>query len=284
MIGAGGTPVLQDAGLYCGVGRPARRNSRSELQYHNAMEKLGKHGARLKDLRRRVKRRPDGQVIVDGRRLVADVVRWGVPVFELYLAEGIEPDPEIAAAAGEVYTVDPAVLDELAPTRHPQGVLAVVADPRRPPWPAREGVALWLDGVQDPGNLGAIIRSSAALGARAVLLSPGCADPFHPASVRGSAGAVFRLPVSRNVPAARVAERMSEGSGEVWAASPNGIPLDRWTPSLPAVILIGAEGAGLSPDARAVAGGEVTIPLDREIESLNVAVAAGILLERLRSG
>jgi TrmH family RNA methyltransferase len=248
------------------------------------MEKLGKHGARLKDLRRRVKRRPDGQVIVDGRRLVADVVRWGVPVFELYLAEGLDPDPEIAAAAGEVYTLDAEVLDELAPTKHPQGVLAVVADPRRPPWPAREGVALWLDTVQDPGNLGAIVRSAAALGARAVLLSPGCADPFHHAAVRGSAGAVFRLPVTRDVPAARVAERMSAASGEVWAAGPGGIPLDRWQPSRPLVLLLGAEGAGLSPEAMAVATGEVTIPLEREIESLNVAVAAGILLERLRSG
>ncbi|MCU0304985.1 MAG: RNA methyltransferase [Thermoanaerobaculales bacterium] len=247
------------------------------------MEKLGRHGARLKDLRRRVRNRPEGQVVVDGRRLVADVVRWGVPVLELYLAEGVEPDPEIAAAAGEVFTVDSAVLDEIAPTRHPQGVLAVVADPRLPPWPGREGVALWLDTVQDPGNLGAIVRSSAALGARAVLLSPGCADPFHPAAVRGSAGAVFRLPLTRDVTAARVAERMSESGGEVWAAGPGGTPVDRWRPSPPLVLLLGAEGAGLSPEALAVATGEVTIPLDREVESLNVAVAAGVLLERLRS-
>jgi len=247
------------------------------------MEKLGRHGARLKDLRRRVKNRPEGQVFVDGRRLVADVVRWGVPVFELYLAEELDPDPEIVAAAGESFVVDASVLDDLAPTRHPQGVLAVVADPRLPPWPAREGVALWLDTVQDPGNLGAIVRSAAALGARAVLLSPGCADPFHHAAVRGSAGAVFRLPISREVTAARVAERMSEASGEVWAAGPGGTPIDRWRPSDPLVLLLGAEGAGLSPDARAIATGEVTIPLEREIESLNVAVAAGILLHHLRS-
>jgi TrmH family RNA methyltransferase len=248
------------------------------------MDKLGRHGARLKDLRKRVKRRPEGQVIVDGRRLVADVVRWGVPVLELYLAEGVDPDPEIAAAAGEVYTLDVAVLDDLAPTRHPQGVLAVVVDPRLPPWPAREGVAVWLDRVQDPGNLGAIVRSAAALGARAVLLSSGCADPFHNAAVRGSAGAVFRLPISRDVTASRVAERMAESSGEIWAAGPGGTPIDRWSPGSPTVLLLGAEGAGLSADARAVATGEVTIPLDREIESLNVAVAAGILLEHLRAG
>lgn len=250
--------------------------------YDRPMEKLGRHGARLKDLRRRVKRRPENQVIVDGRRLVADVVRWGVPVLELYLAEGVEPDPEIVAAAGEVYTLDQSVLDGLAPTRHPQGVLAVVADPRLPPWPVREGVALWLDTVQDPGNLGAIVRSAAALGARAVLLSPGCADPFHHAAVRGSAGAVFRLPISREVSAARVAERMSEAGGEVWAAGPGGTPIERWNPGNPTVLLLGAEGAGLSREAMSVATGEVTIPLDREIESLNVAVAAGILLERLR--
>jgi TrmH family RNA methyltransferase len=249
----------------------------------NAMEKLGRHGARLKDLRRRVRRRPEGQAIVDGRRLVADVVRWGVPVLELYLAEGVEPDPRLVAAAGEVYSLDAAMLDELSPTRHPQGVLAVVADPRLPPWPAREGVALWLDAVQDPGNLGAIVRSAAALGARAVLLSPGCADPFHHAAVRGSAGAVFRLPVTRDVTAARVAERMGESAGEVWAAGAGGTPIDRWQPGRPLVLLLGAEGAGLSPEARAVATAEVTIPLDREIESLNVAVAAGILLERLRA-
>jgi TrmH family RNA methyltransferase len=247
------------------------------------MEKLGRHGARIKELRRRIRRRPHDQVIVDGRRLVADVVRWHVPVLELYLADGVEPDPEVAAAAGEVFTVDAEVLDELAPTRHPQGVLAVVADPKRPPWPAREGAALWLDTVQDPGNLGAIVRSAAGLGARAVLLSPGCADPFHPAAVRGSAGAVFRLPVTRDVPVSRVAERMSESGGEVWAAGPGGVPLDRWLPSRPLVLLHVAEGAGLSPEARAVAGAEVTIPLDREVESLNVAVAAGILLERLRT-
>jgi TrmH family RNA methyltransferase len=247
------------------------------------MEKLGRHGARVKDLRRRVKNRPDGQVIVDGRRLVADVVRWGVPVLELYLADGVEPDPEIAAAAGEVFTLDVSVLDDLAPTRHPQGVLAVVADPKRPPWPAREGVGIWLDRVQDPGNLGAIVRSAAGLGARAVLLSPGCADPFHHSAVRGSAGAVFRLPISRDVTAARVAERMSESGGEVWAAGPGGTPIDRWNPGNPTVLLLGAEGAGLSSDARTVATGEVTIPLDREIESLNVAVAAGILLSRLSS-
>jgi TrmH family RNA methyltransferase len=247
------------------------------------MDALGRHNPRLKDLRKRVRNRPDGQVIIDGRRLVADVVHWGVPLLELYLADGVDPDPEIVAAAHEVFAVDAAVLEDLAPTRHPQGVLAVAAEPALPAWPGREGVALWLDRVQDPGNLGAIVRSAAGLGARGVLLSPGCADPFHPAAVRGSAGAVFRLPISRDVAAARAAERMAASLGEVWAAAEGGTPVDRWQPTRPLVLMLGAEGAGLSPEARAVVSGVVTIPLDREVESLNVAVATGILLDRLRS-
>jgi TrmH family RNA methyltransferase len=256
---------------------------RPPLVYDLPMDILGRHNPRLKDLRRWVRNRPDGRVFIDGRRLAADVVRWGVPLLELYIAEGLDADPEVVAAAREVFMVDAAVLDDLAPTRHPQGVLAVVAEPTLPPWPAREGVGLWLDTVQDPGNLGAILRCAAGLGARSVLLSPGCTDPFHPASVRGSAGAVFRLPIVRETTAARVAERMNEAGGEVWAAGSGGTPVGHWQPGRPLVVMLGAEGAGLSSEALAVASGVVTIPLDRELESLNVAVAAGILLDRLRS-
>ncbi len=247
------------------------------------MEQLGKHSARVKELRRRVRDRRPGEVVVDGRRLIADLIRWGVPLRELYLEAGVEPDPEVVSAAAAVWEVDRKTLSEISPTRHPQGVLGVVEEPPSPPWPGTRGAALYLDGIQDPGNVGAIIRCAAALGANAVLLSPGCVDPFHHASVRGSAGAVFRLPVNRNVPVARVAERMGETGGEVWAAGPGGIPIDRWHPSEPTVLLLGAEGAGLSSEARTFAGGEVTIPLSGEIESLNVAVAAGILLQHLRS-
>jgi TrmH family RNA methyltransferase len=247
------------------------------------MDKLGRHNPRLKDLRKRVRNRPEGQVIVDGRRLVADVVHWGVPLLELYLAEGVDSDPEVVAAAHEVFAVDAAVLDDLAPTRHPQGVLAVAAEPALPAWPGREGVALWLDRVQDPGNLGAIVRSAAGLGARGVLLSPGCADPFHPAAVRGSAGAVFRLPVTREVTVVDAAAGLRAHGGELWAAAASGTPVHGWQPARPLLLLLGAEGEGLSPAALEAADGRVAIPLDREVESLNVAVAAGILLERLRA-
>ncbi len=250
------------------------------------MQHLGKSSVRVKDLRRRVRRRVEGEVIIDGRRLLDDLIRWDIRILELYLSAGLSQSPEagpwIAAAEG-VFEMDAEVLTGVAPTRTPQGVLAVVEAPRWPAWPASEGVGLYLEGVQDPGNLGAIVRSAAGLGAVAVLLAPECADPWGPAAVRGSAGAVFRIPVERDVPLSRAADRLRRHQGELWATGSEGQPLSVWSPSLPMLLMLGAEGQGLSPEVLAVADGTVSIPLQRGVESLNVAVAAGIVLSHLNN-
>lgn len=247
------------------------------------MQRLGRNSPRLKELRQRVRERRPGEVVVDGRRLIADLARWGVPLLELYFSDGNEPDPAVVAAALSAWQVEASVFEGLAPTRHPQGALAVVPEPDSRAWTAASGVALFLEGVQDPGNLGAIVRSAAGLGAAAVLFSAGCADPFHPAAVRGSSGGVFRIALERNAPAADAVRRVRARGGSVWAADAGGPPLPGWRPRRPALLLLGAEGAGLSEDALKWVDGRVAIPLERDIESLNVAVAAGILLQHLRS-
>lgn len=249
------------------------------------IQPLGKHSARVKELRKRVRRRVSGEVIVDGIRLVKDCLRWGIEIRELYLSEEVARTPEAqiwVESAGSSFVLDPVMLEAIAPTRHGQGVLAVAEERRWSPWTGSDGVTVFLEGIQDPGNLGAIIRSAAGLGAEAVLLSPGCADPWGSQSVRGSAGSVFRVPVVREVALADAVERIRRGGGAVWATGPDGVPLESWTPSDPLLVLFGAEGRGLSEAARTLAGRSVTIGLDREVESLNVAVAAGILLARLR--
>jgi TrmH family RNA methyltransferase len=249
------------------------------------IERLGRHGSRIRDLRRWVKNRRDGEVVVDGRRLLTDIVRWDVPIEKLFLVPELVNQAEAApwiAASKATFEIEDSVLSDIAPTRSPQGVLALVDEPKWPLWTAQRGLALWLDRVQDPGNLGAIVRSAAGLGAAAVLLSPDCADPFGAGAVRGSAGAVFRVPLERGVAADQAVARVRERSGEVWATGAGGRPLADWRPAEPSLILLGAEGAGLSKEARDQAEGEVTIPLTREIESLNVAVAAGILLHQAR--
>jgi TrmH family RNA methyltransferase len=141
---------------------------------------------------------------------------------------------------------------------------------------------LVLDGVQDPGNVGTIARVGAALGGAAVLLSEGCADPFHWAAVRGSAGAVFRLPLERGCDVEAVVGRVRRAGGEVWATGSSGLAAESWRPKDPALLLLGAEGRGLDRAAAALADGTVWIRLAAEVESLNVAVAAGILLDSFR--
>jgi len=246
---------------------------------------LGRHSEKLRELRRWVRNRPAGKVVVDGRRLVEDLVRWGVPVRELFLSSGAAE-----ALAGEtwlsevdrVWVVADSVMEGISPTRHPQGVLAIAEEPAWAPWNGGWGCAVYLERVQEPGNVGAVVRSAAALGAAAVLLSAGCADPFSPAAVRGSAGAVFRVPIERDLSPQGAAARVGEAGGSAWATGSTGVPLALWRPSFPVLLMFGSEGSGLSPEASELAGGSVTVPLERDMDSLNVAVAAGILLQSLR--
>jgi TrmH family RNA methyltransferase len=247
------------------------------------MERLGRHSARLKELRRRVRERARGEVIVDGRRLVEDLVRWRLSIRELYLAEGVEVDAATTSAAAGCWELASSVFADIAPTRNPQGVLAVVDEPREPTRPVGGKVVVFLDGVQDPGNLGAVIRCVAGIGGDAVVLSPGCADPYHWAALRASAGAALRVPVARQMSAEEIASEIGAAGGGVWAAGTQGDPIAEWRPTRPTLLLLGAEGAGLSEETLALADGVVCIPLDRGIDSLNVAVAAGVLLHHLRS-
>ncbi len=249
------------------------------------MQPLGKRSERSKDLRRRIRRRRDGEVIVDGSRLVDDLVRWRVPIRELYLAASLAGSPAVEdwlAAASHAFVLDDALLAQIAPTRSPQGVLAVVDEPGLVPWEGRRGIGLWLDGIQDPGNLGAIIRVAAGLDGQSVLCGPACADPYGPTAVRGAAGAVFRLPVSTGVSLSEAVDLVRRQGGEVWATGVGGVPVDRWRPAGPLLLLLGAEGRGLSSEALASADNTVSIELSRDIESLNVSVAAGVLLASAR--
>ena len=252
---------------------------------HDEITRLGRHGRRLKELRKRVRERREGEVVVDGRRLVSDLVRWKVPIDELYLVPEISEDFEAMGwrdAAEAVFEIESSVLADIAPTKNPQGVLAIAREPGENEWAAEAGVTLWLDRIQDPGNIGAIVRSAAGLGAAAVLLSPGCADPFGSSAVRGSAGSVFRVPLKRQVEAAEAIAAIKNAGGETWATDSRGEKIEEWRPSKPCLLLIGAEGVGLDAEVAALADGTVAIPMSRGIESLNVAVATGILLQHLR--
>ncbi len=174
------------------------------------------------------------------------------------------------------------VLEAVATTRHPDGVVLSLPWPAPPP-PERTRFALALDRLQDPGNLGTLIRTAVAAGVEELWLADG-ADPWQPKVLRASAGAALALPQLRLdslVPRLERARR--EGVQVVATVVQGGTPYWRLDWTRPTVLLLGNEGAGLPPELLAACSHQVTVPHSPAVESLNVAVAAGpLLLERWR--
>ncbi|MBA2459410.1 MAG: RNA methyltransferase [Gemmatimonadales bacterium] len=171
----------------------------------------------------------------------------------------------------------------MADTEHPQGVVAVI-EPRR--WrledlaPGAGSMLLVLDAVQDPGNVGAILRTALGLGAAGVVALKGTAELTNPKAVRGSMGALFKLPAVSADTEEFLAWARDRGV-RIWITAAEGEPLGttagrRQLP--PVALVLGNEGAGVGPALEAAAERRVAIPLAAGVESLNVAVAAGIFL------
>jgi len=229
--------------------------------------------------RRRVRRR-EGRFVVEGTRLVDELVRVGLnPAFVLYTpAWAASPAgqrllPPLSRAEEGSWAVSEAVLAACASTETPQGVLAVAPFVQRPPQP---GLVLILDQLRDPGNLGAILRSAEAAAVGRVILAPGTVDPYNPKVVRGAMGAHFRLAVS-NLDWPAIAGQVT--GRQVWLAEARGQVAYHdvdWTQ--PAALIVGGEAAGAGEQAASLATGRVSIPMAGQVESLNAAMAATVIL------
>jgi RNA methyltransferase, TrmH family len=229
--------------------------------------------------RRRVRQRED-RFVVEGTRLVGEVVRAGIkPALVFYTEAWAETAvgrlllPLVRPTQEGDWLVSEAVMSVCADTESPQGVLAVV------PWVAlkpREGLALIVDAVRDPGNLGTILRSAEAAGTGQVLLAPGTVDLYNPKVVRGAMGAHFRLPV-QSLDWLAIAERVAGRA--VWLAdAAAGVAYDAVDWRQPSALIVGGEAGGAGEQAGALATGRVRIPMSGGAESLNAAMAATVLL------
>ena len=247
----------------------------------------------IRDLGRRRGRERRGLALAEGVRLVEEALAAGITIRGAAVSptlegttRGMALKARLAEHGVRLEDVTVAELDELADTEHPQGIVAVV-EPRA--WTLadvaleRASVLLVLDGVQDPGNVGTMLRTAHALGAAGVVALRGTADLTNPKVLRGSMGAAFRLPSVAAEEDAFLVWAAEQGMA-VWAAAADGSPFDRaGTRSAPIALVVGNEGAGVSPGIARAAAHRVAIPLRPGAESLNVAIAAGILLyEALR--
>ena len=228
-------------------------------------------------------RRKLGQTLLDGVHLLTALVDRGGSLRMLVLRAEAEATPEIAhclARFGDTprLVLSATLFDHLAPVAHPTGILGLLDIPQAAPQAGTCSVLL--ENIQDPGNLGSILRSAAAAGADAVYLSPGCAEAWSPKALRAGMGAHFGLAIHEQQDLLEVAAQCTSVVATRLGATQSLYATDL---TGPVAFLFGNEGAGLSSALLAKASCQVTIPMPGPVESLNVAAAAAIcLFERVR--
>jgi RNA methyltransferase, TrmH family len=260
-------------------------------------------------------------MLLEGRRMIEDALDAAVQLEEVFVqTEMAEENQDFLgkvrgegaeAGAGpraRVTAVSARVLRKLSDLPSTRGVVAIAPPPHRtlaslsPLLPSKKSPSspsssflpskkssssssllfLILDDIQDPANVGAILRSGEAFGVAAALLTPGCAWPFSPRALRASAGSAFRFPVAARVaPGEVVAWARAKGIALAGAEAHAGTAPEALCSVRPLALVIGSEGHGVSPELAATLDHRVTIRLAGRVESLNAAVAAGVLLHVL---
>ena len=243
-----------------------------------------------RDLKRRRAREREGVFVIEGVRAVEELLRSRLSVRGILVAPKLVDSTrgsdlvEAARSRGiEIAELDEKEFRSAAETDSPQGIVAIAETPKRSvstlstTGPMR---LVLLDAVQDPGNVGTIIRTAAALGANATIALPGSVDVWNAKVVRSAMGAHFHHPAF-HASWEDVESFLTGTSTPLWAADAGGEKLPDKAPSRLA-LAVGNEGGGLSPAVRAASARVVSLPIADMIESLNVAVATGILLHELR--
>lgn len=245
-----------------------------------------------RDLKRRKARERRSQFVAEGVRTVEELLRSPVVVRGVLRTAAVAQAPRGAALLDELerreiecLEVDEKDFLSAADTEHPQGVLAVADVPARTlgALTIADGARLLvLDAIQDPGNAGTLVRTAAALGAAAVVALSGTADIWNAKAVRSGVGAHFRVSALHatldELRAFLAAERIA-----LWGADAAGDAIAGVQPPRRLALAVGNEGAGLSAGVRAAAERIVGLPMAGDVESLNVSVAAGIMLWALRA-
>jgi len=227
-------------------------------------------------------RRALGKFFLEGFRLCADALASGYTPEALYLTPAAREKydtTQLEQHSAQVFEISESVAQKLGDTQTPQGIFAICSI--KPPsleggGPKGRGVYIALENLQDPGNLGAVVRTAEALGLAGLLLTGGC-DIHHPKALRASMGALLRLPAlhTEDLPAA-----LRESGLPCYAAVPdrNALSVLDCDFTGGGILVIGSEASGLTPETLAACGHRITVPMPGRAESLNAAAAATILM------
>jgi RNA methyltransferase, TrmH family len=245
------------------------------------------HNTKVQEVRRLLRqakvRREQQELVVEGVRLAEEALRSGWDAHLVLYTEHLEPRGKTIVEAYinqgvPAELVSEGVMNSLSETETPQGILVVLAH-QVLPIPPSPHFLLILDGIRDPGNLGTILRTAAAAGVQAVLLAPGCVDVTSPKVLRSGMGAHFHLPLCSLSWSEIAVKLKTVPTIKVYLAdSGRGMGYTLTDFSSPMALIVGGEAAGAGEEAAMLADERVHIPMPGSSESLNAAIAAGILL------
>ncbi len=234
-------------------------------------------------------RRESGSFSVEGFRGVRDAVNAGAWIRRIVVLDAIEEQPDVKeilirmSSTTEMYLAAPSVMRKISTMDTPQGIFAEVVKPPAvtiEKAPVKGACVLACD-IQDPRNMGMLIRTVEAAGAGCLYIASGSTDPFHPTAVQTSMGSIFYRRFVAGIAPMTVIETAKAAGVQVVATVPSGgISAGDWAGSAAGdfLLLVGNEGAGLRGEVQDAADVAVTLPIHGKAESLNVAVSAGILL------
>lgn len=239
----------------------------------------------VRSLHDRKGRRESGLFLLEGVKLLHEAVSSGLEINDVivsntFLKNGMPGMPQIDR--DEIVVVEDSIFSQLATTETPQGVLATAAMRKhelREVLEQDNAFVVVADTVQDPGNLGTIMRTGLAFGATSIVLTKGTVDAFSPKVVRSAMGALFALPVVTDVSLTEVFEQLKTHKITSFAMDQNADE-NLWTANFPEklALVLGNEGNGMSDEDMQKADRIIAIPISERSESLNVAIAAGVAL------
>ncbi|TDQ39169.1 TrmH family RNA methyltransferase [Aureibacillus halotolerans] len=233
-----------------------------------------------KKLKAKKYREEQGQFLIDGQHLLQEAISAQLSLEYIFYDPNRCDPPQNTDA--ECIECSEEIIRALSDTPSPQGIIAVAEMPNEPDSDLSAGRYVLLDDVQDPGNVGTIIRTAEVLGMTGVVLGEHCADVYSSKTIRSTQGALFHIPIlRRNLQA--FTEELHQHHIPLLATAMNGESLEEAEVPLNFAILFGNEGKGVSPALLDKAAQLLTIPMAGKTESLNVTVAAGIVLYRLHS-
>jgi TrmH family RNA methyltransferase len=280
-----------------------KRSSETAEFEHRLRRIEGRHNPLVKQLRlafSRAELTEKGECAIEGLRILEEAIRSGLRFSAVFFRESAQDLagrllPQLGSQV-ETLLLPDRLFDSLVSTESPQGVVALV---RLKEFSLEDilerlqvGPVVVLAGLQDPGNLGTILRSSEAFGCAGVVLGEGTVSPFNAKVVRASAGSVFRLPIvyrpsvhrakQEKAPSSKLEETIAKLKAQnirlIATSSHKGTPLAQVDLGTPAAIFLGNEGSGLSRDIMAMMDQSVAIPHNPQVESLNAGIAASIIL------